>query len=65
MAYSAETWPTKKSQEIKFQVEEMKMLWWVCGVTGLDEIMNERIGGTVEVEKFSKYRKEDFSGTDL
>lgn len=29
--YGAETLPTKKSQERKFEVEEMKMLRWMCG----------------------------------
>ncbi|XP_069971281.1 uncharacterized protein [Penaeus vannamei] len=55
----AEFSPTKKSQERKFEGEEMEMLRWTWGVTRLDKIRNERTRGTVKVEKFSKYRKED------
>nr|XP_027210575.1 uncharacterized protein LOC113803967 [Penaeus vannamei] len=29
MIYGSETWPMKKSQERKFEVEEMKMLRWM------------------------------------
>ena len=30
------------------------MLRWMCGVTKLDKIRNERIRGTIKVEKISK-----------
>ena len=54
MMYSAETWASKKAQEKRLDVEEMRMLRWMCGVTKLDKIKNERIRGTVKVEKISK-----------
>lgn len=54
MIYGAEAWPIKKSQERKLDVAEMKMLRWMCGVTRLDKIRNERIRGTVKVVEASK-----------
>ena len=54
MMYGAETWPLKKTQERKLEVEEMKMLRWMCGVTKMDKIRIERIRGTAKVEKISK-----------
>ena len=54
MMYGVETWPLKKNQERKLEVEEMKMLRWICRVTKMDKIRNERIRGTAKVEKISK-----------
>ena len=54
MIYGAETWGSKKAQEKRLDVAEMRMLRWMCGVTKLDKIRNERIRGTVKVEKISK-----------
>ena len=45
----AETWALKKAHENKLEVEEMRMLRWMCGVTKLDKIRNERIRGTTKV----------------
>ena len=54
MLYGAETWVSKKTQEAKLDVTEMKMLRWMCGVTKLDRIRNERIRGAVMVTEISK-----------
>ena len=54
MLYGAETWATKKVHEARLNVTEMKMLRWMCGVTKLDKIRNERIRGTVKVTEISK-----------
>ena len=48
-AHGAETWALKKAQEKKLEVAEMRMLRWMCGVTKLDKIRNERISGTTKV----------------
>ena len=44
----------KKSNEKKMEVAEMKMLLWMCGVTRLDKIRNEKIRGSTEVGEISK-----------
>ena len=54
MMYGAETWPVMKAQEKKLDVTEMKMLRWMCGVTKMDKIRNERIRGTTKVVEISK-----------
>ena len=54
MLYSAETWAPKKTQVSRLDVTEMKMLRWMCGVTKLDKIRNERIRETVKVTEISK-----------
>ena len=33
MMYGSEIWPLKRTQGRKLEVEEMKMLIWMCGVT--------------------------------
>ena len=45
LMYGAETWALEKAQEKKLEVAEMRMLRWMCGVTKLDKIRNERIRG--------------------
>ena len=52
--YGAETWALKKAQENKLEVAEMRMLRWMCGVTKLDKIRNERIRGTTKVGEITK-----------
>ena len=49
LMYRAETWALKKAQERKLEVAEIRMLRWMCGVTRLDKIRNERIRGTTKV----------------
>ena len=44
----------KKAHEKKMEVAEMKMLRWMCGVTRLDKIRNEKIRGTTKVGEISK-----------
>ena len=58
MLHGAETWPVKKVQEKKLDVAEMKMLRWMCGVTKMDRITNERIRGTTKVVEMSKKAQE-------
>ena len=54
----AETWALKKAQEHKLEVAEMRMLRWMCGVTKLDKIRNERIRGTTKVGEITKRVRE-------
>ena len=51
----AETLPTTKSQEKTLEVNEMRMLRWMCGVTRRDKIRNEHIRGTRVTQE--NYRK--------
>ena len=38
----------------KLEVAEMRMLRWMCGVTKLDKIINDRIRGTTKVGEMAK-----------
>ena len=58
MVYGAETEALKKANEKKMEVAEMKMLRWVCGVTRLDKIRNEKIRGSTKVGEISKKAQE-------
>ena len=49
-----ETWALKKAQEKKLEVAAMRMLRWMCAVTKLDKIRNERIRGTTKVGEITK-----------
>ena len=51
--YGAERSATKKAQE-KMEVAEMTMFIWMCGVTKVDRIRNERIRGTTNVGEVCK-----------
>ena len=54
LMYGAETWALKRAQEKKLEVAEMRMLRWMCGVTKLDKIRNERMRGTTKVGEITK-----------
>ena len=54
MLYEAETWATTKRQESRIEVNEMRMLRWMCGVTRKDKIRNEHIRGTTKVVQVSR-----------
>ena len=46
LLYGAETWATTRGQEARLEVNEMRLLRWMCGVTRRDKIRNEHIRGT-------------------
>ena len=54
LLYVAETWATTRGQEARIEVNEMRMLRWMCGVTRRDKIRNEHIRGTTRVVQASK-----------
>ena len=54
LLYGAETWATTKGQEARLEVNEMRMLRWMCGVTRRDNVRNEHIRGTTRVVQASK-----------
>ena len=43
LLYGAETWATTGRQEARLEVNEMRMLIWMCGVTRRDMIRNEQV----------------------
>ena len=47
--YGVETWAVKK-----MEVTGMKVLRWMCGVTRLDKIRNEKIRGSTKMGEISK-----------
>ena len=40
LLYDAETWATTMGQEAPLEINEIRMLRWMCGVTRRDEIRN-------------------------
>ena len=44
----------KTAWEKKIEVAEKRMLRWMCGVTKLDKIRNERLKGTLKVGEIAK-----------
>ena len=54
LMYGAETWALKKAHDNKLEVAEMRMLRWMCGVTKLDKIRNDRMRGTTKVGEITK-----------
>ena len=53
LLYGAETWATTKGQEARLDVNKMRMLTWMCGVTRWDNIRNKHIRGTTRVVQAS------------
>ena len=54
LLYGAETWATTTTgQEARLEVNEMRMLRWMCGLTRRDNIRNEHIRGTTRVVQAS------------
>ena len=43
MIYGSETWPMKVEHEIKMERAESRMLRWMCGISEMDKVRNERI----------------------
>ena len=54
LLYGTETWATTRGQEARLEVNEMRMLRWMCGVTRRDNIRNDHIRGTTRVVQASK-----------
>ena len=54
LMYVAETLATRRGQEARLEVNEMRILRWMCGVTRRDKIRNEHIRGTTRVVQASK-----------
>ena len=54
LLYGAETWATTRRQEARLEVNQMRMLRWMCGVTRRGTILNEHIRGTTRMMKASK-----------
>ena len=56
LLFGANTLVLKRAQKKKLESSEMRMLHirWMCGVTKLDKIRNERIRGTTKVGEIAK-----------
>ena len=54
LLYGAETWAPSRGQEARLEVNEMRMLRWMCGVTRRDTSRNGHIRGTTTVVQTSK-----------
>lgn len=44
-------WALNKKEKIKTKVTEMKLLWWMCGVTKLDGIGNQHTNNMFSYKK--------------
>ncbi len=54
LLYGAETWATRRGQEARLEVNEVRLLRWMCEVTRRDKIRHEHIRGTTRVVQASK-----------
>ena len=57
LLYGAETCATTRGQEARLEVNETRMLGWMCIVTRMDEIRNEQVRVTTRVEIQGKRRR--------
>ena len=53
LLYGEVTWATTRGQEARLEVNAMRMLRWMCGVTRRDHIQNEHNRGTTRVVQVS------------
>ena len=58
MLYGLEMVARMKRQEVELEVTELKMLRFSLGVTRMDKIRNEYIGGTAQVGRFGDKARE-------
>ena len=58
LLYGAENWATTRGQEERLEVNWMRMLRWMCGVTRRDHIQNEHIRGTNVAEASKKFTEQ-------
>ena len=54
IVYGAETWAATESQESRLEVNDMRILRWMCGVRKRDKIRNEHVRGSVKVASVTK-----------
>ena len=54
LLYGAENWEPTRGQGARLEVNEMRILRWMCGVTRRDKFRNEHIRGTTRVVQVSK-----------
>ena len=59
LLYGTECWPVKKIHEQKMEVEEMKMLRWMCGNTIMDKIKNQGFREKLGVVQLSAKMREN------
>ena len=57
LLYGAETWATTRGQEARLEVNEMRMLRWMCGVTRFE--MNTLEGQQEWCKRQRKLQKND------
>ena len=55
--YGALIWATTRGQEARLEVNEMRMLRWMCGVTRTDQIQNEHERRMLDVDIPVKRRR--------
>ena len=49
MLHAAETWATKETEEKRLEVQEMRMLRWMNGITRRDKVENRYVRGSMKV----------------